>query len=171
MVRAYRLIRKAMELLNDFDTSVAKALSEINPRWRDLPGLIVCGTHAPHDTDYLIEKIGQARVDGVPFYGECFGFQLAAIEWARHVLNIPDATSEEFGVGTFVVKKRNELKVGLHDGESWWSYFEVDPIIEQDLMKHLPKNYFVAPYHPSYQSSKDKPHPLLRSFVRYAMAV
>jgi len=36
-----------------------------------------------------------ARVNKIPFLGICYGFQLAAINFARQVLNIPDATSEE----------------------------------------------------------------------------
>ena len=35
------------------------------------------------------------------------------IEYARNVLGIKDATSEEFGQGTFIVKKLPQLKVGI----------------------------------------------------------
>ena len=36
-----------------------------------------------------------ARVHKIPFLGVCYGFQLAAINFAREVLKIPAATSEE----------------------------------------------------------------------------
>lgn len=36
-----------------------------------------------------------ARVNKIPFLGICYGFQLAAINFARNILKIPDATSEE----------------------------------------------------------------------------
>ena len=36
-----------------------------------------------------------ARVNKIPFLGICYGFQLAAINFAREVLNIKEATSEE----------------------------------------------------------------------------
>lgn len=36
-----------MVILNDFNTSVKKALEEINPNYMELDGLIVCGTHTP----------------------------------------------------------------------------------------------------------------------------
>ena len=48
-------------------------------------------------------------------------------------MGIKNATSEEFGQGVFVVKKRPELKVGLHDGESWWSNYEVIEEVEKDF--------------------------------------
>lgn len=154
-----------MQVLNDYQTSVAKALGEIDKKWRDYTGLIVCGTHSPHDVEFLIDQIQEAREKGTPALLICFGYQLAAIEYARNVLGIKDATSEEYGEGTPIVKKRPQLKVGLHDGESWWSYYEVDPAFE--MKWKIPDNFTVAPYHPEYQSSKDKPHPLLVDFINY----
>lgn len=152
-----------MVILNDFQTSVARALSEINPKWRDLPGLIVCGTHAPHDVDYMLNEIKEARESGLPFLGICFGNQLAAIEYARNVLGITDATSEEFGEGTFIVKKRVEPQIGLREGESYWSYYEVDP--EFYPKWRVPENFFLSAYHPEYNSYKGNPHPLLVEFL------
>lgn len=153
-----------MEVLNDFSTSLRKALSEIDSKWEDYPGLIVCGTHTPHDTEVIIEKIRIARAVGRPFLGICAGHQLAAIQYARDILGIKDATSEEFGKGTYVVKKLPQLKVGLHDGESWWNNYEV--VIDWEK----PEYFFTCQYHPEYQSSKDRPHPLLLSFINYAKA-
>lgn len=154
-----------MEIFGDFDTSVKKALSEIDTNWKSYPGLIICGTHDPHkwDIEGLIEKITQARNSGTPFYGECWGHQLAAIEYARTILKIKDATSEEFKKqGTYVVKKRQGLQVGFILGESYWNNYEVAISWEK------PKNFFTSQAHPSYQSSKNKPHPLLVDFLDYA---
>lgn len=152
-----------MVILNDFKTSVSRALSEINPKWRSLPGLIVCGTHAPHDTEQLIEEIAQARESGLPFLGICFGYQLAAIEYERTVRGVKNATSEEFSdKGTFVVVKRENIKVGLHEGESWWSNFTVINHPE------FPKNFYCVPYHPEYNSFKGRPHQLLVEFLKAA---
>lgn len=150
-----------MEISCDFRTSVEKALTEIDETWRDYQGLIVCGTHTPLEVETLIDRIREAREKGFPALLICFGYQLGAIEYARSVLGIKDATSEEFGEGTFVVKKRPELKVGLHDGESWWSNYEV--VIEWEK----PENFFASQFHPEYQSSKEKPHPLLVGFINY----
>ena len=158
-----------MELFGDFDTSVQKALSEIDPKWPNYQGLIVCGSHNPHNVELIIDKIKEYREAKSPFLGICFGHQLAAIEYARNVLGIEDATSEELGIpGTFVVKKRSELKVGLHDGESYWNNYEVS----QDILDLWVKadNFMTAQFHPEYQSSKDNPHPLLVNFLNHAMA-
>ena len=150
-----------MELLNDFTVSVEKALEEINSNWRNYDGLIIAGTHSPHDVEMMIDKIREARETGRPFLGICFAPQLAAIEYARNVLPIKDATSEEFGQGTFVVKKLPELKVGLKDGESYWNNYEVDlPGWEK------PKNFITVQFHPEYQSSKQRPHPILKEFLK-----
>lgn len=152
-----------MELINDFNTSVKKALSDVDPNWEKYNGLVVCGTHNPKDTEDVIDKIRIARETGIPMLGICFGHQLAAIEYARNVLEIKDATSEEFGKGTFIVKKLPNLKVGLHSGESYWNNYEVD----EETMKqwNKPKHFITCQFHPEYQSSKEKPHELLVKFI------
>jgi CTP synthase (UTP-ammonia lyase) len=155
-----------MEILNDFNTSVRKAFDEIDYSWRHYLGLVVCGTHSPHDIEDMTEKIRVARLSGVPFLGICFGHQLAAIEYARNVLGIKDATSEEFGRGTFVVKRLPSLKVGLHDGETYWNNYEVEPSFIDQWEK--PRNFITVQFHPEYQSSEDKPHPIIKEFLEYA---
>lgn len=149
-----------MLILNDFNTTVEKALDEIDPKWKFYDGLIICGTHTPSMPEKQIELIKQARENGTPFLGICFGHQLAAIEYARNILNIKDATSEEWSKeGTLVVKKLDNLKVGLKDGESHWNNYEVS------IDWYKPKNFITCQFHPEYQSSKDKPHPLLLRFI------
>lgn len=179
-----------MIILNDFDTSVVKALTEIDPKWEELPGVIVCGTHSPAGTEGLIDAIEKARTQNLPFLGICFGMQLMAIEYMRNVMGINNATSKEFGAdGQNVVIKMPEIRVGLHaagwDGnvtnESFWHNYRVDidsfpqlwdgfEIIEIDgVVTYMKlkdrKNYFGVQFHPEYQSSKDKPHPLLLKFI------
>ena len=151
--------RNSMVVLNDFTTSVRKAFDEIDPNWESYRGLVVCGTHSPHDVDDMIEAIRKAREDGTPTLLICAGHQMGAIEYARNVLGIKDATSEEFGTGTFVVKKRPELKVGLHDGESWWSNYDVA------IDWEIPKHFISVGYHPEYGSSISRPHPILVKFI------
>ncbi len=157
-----------MKIVNDFSTSVQKALDEIDPNWRGYEGLIVCGTHSPKDWEVQLSYIKMAREMNFPFLGICFGHQLAAIEYARNCLGISNAMSEEFRFhGTFVVKKRQEgLKVGLHDGESYWNNYEVSEGLTKQWIK--PPNFFTTQAHPEYQSSIDKPHKLLVDFLSYA---
>ena len=156
-----------MEVLNNFSTSVAKALEEIDPKWNSYQGLIICGTHSPKEWEEQIEKIKEAREKGLPYLGICFGHQLAFIEWCRNVLHMLDATSEEWGKENFVVKKREEgLNVGLKNGESFWNNFEVNEYLSSKWKKA--NNFITVQYHPEYQSSKKKPHPILVNFLKYA---
>ena len=151
-----------MEILGDYITSLKKALEEIDKDYMKYDDLVVAGSHTPKETEYIISKIKEYREAGKPVYGECLGHQLCCIEYARNILGIKDATSEEFGEGTFVVKKRPSLKVGLHNGESYWNNFEV--VIDWEK----PKTMFTAQFHASYQSSIDNKHPLIVSFLKYA---
>lgn len=148
-----------MQVLNDFTTSVEKAFDEIDPKWRSYVGLVIAGTHNQQNVEKMLDVIMVAREGGIPTLLICAGHQLGAIEYARNVLGIKDATSEEFGQGTFVIKKRPQLKVGLHDGESWWSNYEV--VIDWPV----PAHFIAVPFHPEYNSSLDKPHPLLVKFL------
>ena len=155
-----------MQLFNDFSTTVCKALEEIDPKWLSYDGLVICGTHSPANWEYQIDKIKQARLKGTPFLGICFGHQLAGIEYARNVLGIKDATSEEFGKGTFVVKKLPALQVGLHQGETYWNNYAVTDEVLNKWNK--PPHFFTTQAHPEYQSSLNKPHKLLKEFLNYA---
>lgn len=166
-----------MELLNDFNTTVKKAFEEIDPNWKNYRGLVICGTHSPQNIEEMIEKIFDARMTNRPFLGICFGHQIAAIEYALNVLKQDGATSQEFYnpnkitlinnreiIPQFIVRKREQgLKVGLHQGESWWNNYEVVEGFESMWKK--PKNFITVQYHPEYQSSKDKPHPILKKFL------
>ncbi len=151
-----------MELLageGDFTTSLVRALNEIDKDWVEYEGLIIPGSHTMSRFSEQLSAVKEAREEGIPYLGICWGHQIAVIEYARNVLGIKDATSEELGVGTHVIKKRPTLRVGLKDGESYWSNYEVN--IEWEK----PKNFITVPYHPEYQSMKDKPHPDLLKFL------
>ena len=150
-----------MQVLGDFKTTVGKSLSEIDPKWRNYDGLVVYGTHTPHNPEIIIDAISKARETGTPALLICFGHQMAAVEYARNILGIEDATSEELSdEGTFVVKRLPHTKVGLHDGESYWNNYEVD------INMNLPDNFVSVQYHPEYQSSKDNPHKDLVKFLK-----
>lgn len=150
-----------MEIISDFTVSVRKALEEIDSKYESYNGLVIAGTHAPtiETVEQQIQKVKEARESGTPTLLICHGQQVGAIEYARNVLGIKDATSEEYGAGTFVVKKRDALKVGLHEGESWWSYYEVAIDVKN------PPHFIATASHPEYTSSIDKPHPLLIHFL------
>lgn len=62
----------------------------------DAQGILVPGGFGTRGVDGKIAAIQYAREKKVPFFGICFGMQLAAIEFARNVCGITDATSREF---------------------------------------------------------------------------
>ncbi len=84
----------------------------VNQRWIDAKGfekhdvakklkgvdaILVPGGFGERGVLGKIAAITYARENNIPYFGICFGMQVAAIEFARNVLGIPDATSSEFG--------------------------------------------------------------------------
>ncbi len=59
-------------------------------------GVLVPGGFGTRGVEGKIAAIQFARESETPFFGICFGMQLAAIEFARNVCGIKDATSREF---------------------------------------------------------------------------
>ncbi len=62
----------------------------------DYDGILVPGGFGSRGSEGKIAAIRYARENKVPFLGICFGMQLAAIEFARNVVGLPNATSTEF---------------------------------------------------------------------------
>ncbi|MEY4617115.1 MAG: synthase [Pseudomonadota bacterium] len=73
------------------DKNVDEALKGVD-------GILVPGGFGERGVEGKIAAIQFARENQIPFFGICFGMQLAAIEFARHVCGIRDATSREFKV-------------------------------------------------------------------------
>ena len=59
-------------------------------------GILVPGGFGERGAEGKIAAIQYARENQIPFFGICFGMQLAAIEFARNVCGIKNATSREF---------------------------------------------------------------------------
>ena len=62
----------------------------------NLDGIIVPGGFGSRGIEGKVETIRFARENNIPFLGICLGMQMAVIEFARNVLGISDANSEEF---------------------------------------------------------------------------
>ena len=62
----------------------------------DVDGILVPGGFGYRGVEGKISAIRYARENKVPFFGICLGMQCAVIEFARHVLGLEDANSEEF---------------------------------------------------------------------------
>ncbi|KAF2678108.1 CTP synthase-like protein [Lentithecium fluviatile CBS 122367] len=59
-------------------------------------GILVPGGFGERGTEGMIQAAKWAREIKTPYLGVCLGMQVAVIEYARHICNIKDATSEEF---------------------------------------------------------------------------
>ncbi|MGL5783907.1 MAG: CTP synthase [Alphaproteobacteria bacterium] len=63
----------------------------------DVHGLIVPGGFGERGAQGIMEAIRFAREKRIPFFGICFGMQLALIETARNLAGFSKASSTEFG--------------------------------------------------------------------------
>jgi CTP synthase len=66
-------------------------------RLEGVHGILVPGGFGERGTEGKIEAVRFARERRVPFFGICFGMQMAVIEASRHLAGLPRATSSEFG--------------------------------------------------------------------------
>jgi len=178
---------------NDFFTSVERAFTEIDKNWRDYKGIVIVGSHKPDKILEKLELIRLAREHGIPFLGVCLGHQLLAMEFARNVLGIEGATSQELEpLGNAVIVRMPKLRVGIFPvegkNESFWHNYKIgeefidlfkvhfDAVVSSagfeygkvlDYMKLKGHPYFVGTQaHPEYQSSISNPHPILVEFLK-----
>ena len=84
---------KWVETTEISDENVTEALS-------DVQGIIVPGGFGSRGTEGKIACIRYARENNLPYLGICLGFQMAVIEFARNVCNLPNATSTELDPDT-----------------------------------------------------------------------
>jgi len=66
----------------------------------DVDGVVVPGGFGSRGTEGKIEAIRYCRENDVPFLGLCLGFQMAVVEFARHVLSLEGAHSAELDADT-----------------------------------------------------------------------
>jgi CTP synthase len=66
-------------------------------RLEDVSGILVPGGFGERGSEGKIAAARFARERLVPYFGICFGMQMAVIEFARNVANIGGASSTEFG--------------------------------------------------------------------------
>lgn len=62
----------------------------------DCDGILVPGGFGGRGLEGKLEAAKHARENDIPYLGICLGMQAAVIEFARNVLKLEDATSEEF---------------------------------------------------------------------------
>lgn len=83
-----------IKYIDSSDSNISQQLKGIN-------GVIVPIGFGGRGVEGKIKAIKYARENKIPYLGLCFGMQLACIEWARNVLKIENATSEEINPLSF----------------------------------------------------------------------
>ena len=89
-------------------------------------GIVVPGGFGPRGVEGMVETVRYAREHQVPYLGLCLGLQVMVIEWARNVLGMTDANSEELAPDTanpvvhimpdqeFVTGKGGTMRLGAY---------------------------------------------------------
>lgn len=81
----------------------ASSPAEFHKAWHELctaQGVLVPGGFGIRGTEGMVKAANWARTNNVPYLGICLGMQIAVIEFARNVCNIPNATSIELDGNT-----------------------------------------------------------------------
>jgi CTP synthase len=83
--------------LDWIDSEVFEAESDALRQLEGADGILVPGGFGERGSAGKIEAARFARERRLPYFGICFGMQMAVIEAARHLADLPDAGSTEFG--------------------------------------------------------------------------
>ncbi len=68
--------------------------------FRNIHGILVPGGFGIRGIDGMIKAAEFARTHEIPYFGICLGMQVATVEFARNILDLPDAHSAEFAPHT-----------------------------------------------------------------------
>lgn len=82
--------------VNILSIDATKCLDNPAEYLKAVDGIIVPGGFGERGIEGKIKAAQYARENQIPFLGICLGMQVAVIEFARHVANMPDAHSTEF---------------------------------------------------------------------------
>jgi len=72
-------------------------INDLKSLLSNVSGILIPGGFGKRGSEGKIAAIKYARLNNIPFFGICFGMQMAIIEAARNILNIKNASSSEFG--------------------------------------------------------------------------
>ncbi len=81
----------------DAETLESMNENSISETFKDIQGVLVPGGFGIRGAEGKILAIKYARTHKIPFFGICFGLQMAIVEAARNILNLKEASSTEFG--------------------------------------------------------------------------
>ena len=106
LIDAYKSLAEALThggLANKVKVNVTWLDSEIlehedpGTKLENIDGILVPGGFGERGSAGMIEAARYARERDVPYFGICFGMQMACIEAARNTAGIADANTSEFG--------------------------------------------------------------------------
>jgi CTP synthase len=108
LVEAYKSLNEALlhgGIANDCRVEIKHIDSEELERsgtaaLADFDGILVAPGFGARGTEGKVMAVRYAREKQVPFFGICFGMQLACIEFARHVCGLDKANSSEIDPST-----------------------------------------------------------------------
>ena len=80
--------------------SEAITRQNVEEKLRGIDAVVVTGGIGDRGVEGMITTIQYVRENKIPFLGICLGMQMAVVEFARNVLGIQDANSEEFDTKT-----------------------------------------------------------------------
>ncbi len=109
LVESYKSLNEALlhgGIANDCRVEIRHIDSEqieqqgTGPFLADVDGVLVAPGFGARGTEGKIAAVRFAREGRVPYFGICFGMQMACIEYARHVCNLDRANSSEVDPAT-----------------------------------------------------------------------
>lgn len=81
------------------ESEIFKTEEEASARLEGVHGILVPGGFGERGSEGKIKAAQFAREKQIPYFGICFGMQMAVIEAARNLLGVKDASSSEFDRG------------------------------------------------------------------------
>ena len=84
-------------------STIERKKFRVRKKLKSVSGILIPGGFGKRGTEGKIAAIKYAREKKIPFFGICFGMQMAIIEFARNKLNIKKAGSTEFDKKCFPV--------------------------------------------------------------------
>ncbi|NNL90231.1 MAG: CTP synthase [Marinicaulis sp.] len=81
------------------DASTFKSEEDAISALADVHAILVPGAFGERGAEGKIKAVQFAREKEIPYFGICYGMQMAVIEAARNLLGVEDATSSEFDRG------------------------------------------------------------------------
>ena len=118
------IANKVKVTLDWIESDIFEGDSDPTSRLEGVHGILVPGGFGERGAEGKIAAVKYARENKIPYFGICFGMQMAVIEAARNLAGIEDATSSEFTAGgSHVVglmtewSKGNQIETRKEDGD------------------------------------------------------